>query len=65
MDPRRVSRLVEWTAVGEDGEGFYIARSGSKFDLLVISEGGPFRHLADRLGNTSARIEQPIQMQNS
>ena len=50
---------------GEGGEGFYIARSGSKFDLLVISEGGPFRHLADRLGNTSARIEQPIQMQNS
>jgi hypothetical protein len=27
-------------AEGEGGEGFYIARSGSKCDLLVI-EGGP------------------------
>jgi hypothetical protein len=39
-DPRRVSQLVERTAVGEGGEGFYIARSGSKFDFLVISRGG-------------------------
>jgi hypothetical protein len=27
-------------AEGEGGEGFYIARSGSKFDLPVISRGG-------------------------
>jgi hypothetical protein len=27
-------------AEGEGGEGFYIARSGSKFDLLVICRGG-------------------------
>jgi hypothetical protein len=25
---------------GEGGEGFYIAQSGGKFDLLVISGGG-------------------------
>src|ERR1700728_1559261 len=43
MDPSRVSRLVERTAVGEDSEGFYIARSGSKCearkgDHFVISQ---------------------------
>ena len=27
-------------AEGEGGEGFYITRGGSKFDLLVISGGG-------------------------
>jgi hypothetical protein len=35
MDPRRVTRLVERTAVGEGGEDFYIARSGKRADLLV------------------------------
>jgi hypothetical protein len=39
MDPRRLSQLVERTAVGEGGEGFYIARSGRRADLLV-SPGG-------------------------
>jgi hypothetical protein len=47
MDPRRASRLVERPAVGEGGEGFYVARSGSKFDLLAI--------LGGILGRTDSR----------
>jgi hypothetical protein len=55
-DPRRVSRLVGRTAVGEGwgarrltqlaqgggegGEGLYIARSGRRTDLLVSPRGG-------------------------
>jgi hypothetical protein len=39
MDQRRVTRLVERTAVGEGGEGFYIAQSGRRPDLLVLPGG--------------------------
>lgn len=39
MDPCMVSRLVERAAVGEGGEGVYIAQSGRRIDLLVIRGG--------------------------
>jgi hypothetical protein len=53
MDARRVSRLVERTAVGEGerdgvsegvsegegGEGFYMAQTGRSLDLLVTLGG--------------------------
>jgi hypothetical protein len=43
MDPRKMSRLVKQTEVGEaspeaegeGGEGFYIAQRGRRLDLLV------------------------------